>query len=59
MSRKYKIRDQDKLYFVTFTVIHWLDVFIRREYQNTVIFSWTVFVFVKRTKDWKYVLMLS
>lgn len=23
--------DQDKLYFVTFTVIHWLDVFIRRE----------------------------
>jgi REP element-mobilizing transposase RayT len=34
MSRKYKIRDQDKLYFVTFTVIHWLDVFIRREYRD-------------------------
>jgi REP element-mobilizing transposase RayT len=34
MSRKYKIRDQDKLYFVTFTVIHWLDVFIRREYKD-------------------------
>jgi REP element-mobilizing transposase RayT len=32
MSRKYKIRDQEKLYFVTFTVIHWLDVFIRQEY---------------------------
>ena len=34
MSRKYKIRDQDKLYFVTFTVIDWLDVFIRREYRD-------------------------
>ena len=34
MSRKYKIRDQSALHFVTFTVIHWLDVFIRREYGD-------------------------
>lgn len=34
MSRKYKIRDQDKLHFVTFTVINWIDVFIRNEYRN-------------------------
>jgi putative transposase len=34
MSRKYKIRDQDKLYFVTFTIIRWLDVFTRREYRD-------------------------
>ncbi|WP_367397536.1 transposase [Chryseosolibacter indicus] len=38
MSRKYKIRDQDKLYFVTFTVtftvIHWLDIFIRNKYKD-------------------------
>lgn len=34
MSRKYKIRDQEKLYFVTFTVIQWLDVFIRKEYKD-------------------------
>lgn len=34
MSRKYKIRDQEKLYFVTFTVINWIDVFIRNEYRN-------------------------
>jgi putative transposase len=32
VSRKYKIRDQDNPYFVTFTVIHWIDVFIREEY---------------------------
>lgn len=34
MSRKYKIRDQDQLYFVTFTVIRWLDVFTRKEYRD-------------------------
>ena len=34
MSRKYKIRDQDKLYFVTFTVIYWLDVFTRQIYRD-------------------------
>lgn len=34
MSRKYRIRNQDALYFVTFTVIQWLDVFIRREYRD-------------------------
>ena len=34
MGRKYAIRDQEHLYFVTFTVIHWLDVFIRDEYRQ-------------------------
>ena len=34
MSRKYKIWDQDKLYFVTFTVIEWIDLFTRREYRD-------------------------
>jgi putative transposase len=34
MSRKYKIRDQEKVHFVTFTVIDWLDVFTRVEYRN-------------------------
>jgi putative transposase len=34
MSRKYKIRDQGALYFVTFTVINWLDVFTRQLYRD-------------------------
>jgi putative transposase len=34
MSRKYKIHDQQKLHFVTFTVVHWIDVFIREEYRQ-------------------------
>jgi putative transposase len=39
MSRKYKISDQDKPHFVTFTVIHWIDVFIRDEYRQIFIES--------------------
>ena len=34
MPRKYAIRDQEKFYFVTFTVVYWLDLFIRKEYRN-------------------------
>ncbi|HAA13112.1 MAG TPA: hypothetical protein DCE41_16040, partial [Cytophagales bacterium] len=34
MSEKYKIRDQQRIYFVTFTVVHWIDVFIRDEYRE-------------------------
>jgi putative transposase len=39
MSRKYKIRDQQKLYFVTFSVIDWIDLFIRNEYRQILIES--------------------
>ncbi|WP_026945680.1 REP-associated tyrosine transposase [Algoriphagus marincola] len=34
MSRKYKIWDQDKLYFVTFTVVEWIDVFTNQVYRD-------------------------
>lgn len=34
MSRKYKIRDQQKLYFLTFAVVRWVDVFTRHEYKD-------------------------
>jgi REP-associated tyrosine transposase len=34
MSRKYAIRDPNQTYFVTFTVVQWLDVFTRREYRD-------------------------
>ena len=39
MGRKYAIRDQDKFYFVTFTVIHWMDIFIRDDYRRIFIDS--------------------
>jgi len=40
VSRKYKFRDNSKLYFVSFSVVHWIDVFIRDEYKRVLIESW-------------------
>ena len=39
MSRKYKFRDQSKLYFVSFAVVYWIDVFIREDYRTILIES--------------------
>jgi len=39
MSRKYKIRDNDKLYFVSFATIYWIDVFTRNEYREVLLDS--------------------
>lgn len=39
MSRKYKFRDNDKLYFVSFSVVYWIDVFIRNEYKDLLLDS--------------------
>ena len=40
MSRKYKFQDSDKLYFVTFAVVYWIDLFIRNDYKNIMLDSW-------------------
>jgi REP element-mobilizing transposase RayT len=40
MSRKYKFHDNDKLYFISFATVHWIDVFVREEYMQILIESW-------------------
>lgn len=39
MSRKYKIADQESLYFVTLTIVSWIDLFIRNEYRELILDS--------------------
>ena len=39
MSRKYKFLDQEKPYFVSFAVVHWIDLFIRNEYKDILLDS--------------------
>ena len=39
MSRKYKFHNPQGIYFVSFAVVGWLDVFTRREYKDVVIES--------------------
>jgi len=37
MSKKYKFTDNSKLYFVSFAVTNWIDLFIRNEYREILI----------------------
>jgi putative transposase len=39
MSKKYKFTDNSKLYFVSFAVVNWIDLFIREVYKNVLIDS--------------------
>ena len=39
MGRKYAIYDQQGIHFVTFTVVNWIDLFIRDEYKQIIIES--------------------
>lgn len=39
MGYKYQIHDQSKAYFLTFTVVQWVDVFSRKAYKDIVIDS--------------------
>jgi putative transposase len=40
VSSKYQFRDQDKLYFVSFAVVYWIDLFTRIEYKDIMLKSW-------------------
>lgn len=39
MSRNYKFHNSEGLYFVSFAVVGWLDVFTRNEYKDLVLES--------------------
>jgi REP element-mobilizing transposase RayT len=39
MSKKYKFNDNSKLYFVSFSVTNWIDLFIRNEYREILLDS--------------------
>jgi hypothetical protein len=39
MSDKYKIRENDKAYFVTLTIVDWIDVFTRKEQKLMIVDS--------------------
>ncbi|MCT4601702.1 MAG: hypothetical protein N4A59_02200 [Marinifilum sp.] len=39
MSRNYKCHNPEGIYFVSFAVVEWLDVFTRSEYKDIVIES--------------------
>lgn len=59
LSTKYKFRNPDGLYFITFATVGWIDVFSRREYRDVLIDS---IRFCQREKDlvvYAYVIMTN
>ena len=57
MSTGYKVDQQDGLYFLTFQVVEWIDVFTRRIYVDSVLESLSYCRKVKGLKLWAYVIM--
>lgn len=39
MSRKYKFKEKDGAYFISFAIVNWIDVFTREEYFSEVVAS--------------------
>lgn len=39
MSQGYQIYDQNKLYYLTFQIVQWVDVFTRNEYKQIIVNS--------------------
>jgi REP-associated tyrosine transposase len=50
MSEKYKVRDQDRPYFITFAVEGWVDVFTRPMYKDIV--YWILYDIVTKRKSY-------
>jgi len=59
MSRKYKFRANGKLYFISFAVVYWIDVFIRNEYKNELLESWKYFQKEKGLEVYAWCIMTS
>ncbi|GAB4047381.1 REP-associated tyrosine transposase [Spirosoma litoris] len=59
MSKKYKVRDQSKVYFVTCTVVQWIDVFTRRHYKDIVLDSIRYCIAEKGLEVYAYCLMTN
>lgn len=58
MSEKYKT-DSDGLYFVSFSVVDWIDVFTRRAYQEILVDSMTYCQKNKNLQIYCYCIMPS
>jgi REP element-mobilizing transposase RayT len=56
---RYYIRDQNALYFITPTIVNWLDVFIRQEYKYVIVDSLNYCVDKKGLNIYAWCLMTS
>lgn len=56
---RYFITDQNAIYFVTFTVVDWLDVFIRESYRHQIVSDLNYCIWHKGLEVYSWCLMTS
>ena len=59
MSTKYKFNNPDELYFVSFALVYWIDLFIRNEYKDILLESWKYCQTNKGLEIYGWVIMTS
>ncbi|QQS50891.1 MAG: transposase [Bacteroidota bacterium] len=59
MSRKYKFKNPEGIYFISFATVYWIDVFIRNEYKEIVIESWKYCQKEKGLNIYAWIIMTS
>ncbi len=57
MTTGYQIKDQDALYFLTFQIVDWIDVFTRKYYRDIIIDSFKYTMDNKGFQIFAYVIM--
>ena len=57
MSRKYKFRNPEAVYFVTFATVNWIDVFTRSQYRDIVVDSLNYCIENKGLRVYAWVIM--
>lgn len=57
MSTGYKIADKEGMYYLTFQVIDWVDIFTRQNYRNIIIESFNFCRETKGLRIWAYAIM--
>jgi len=57
MSTGYQISDQNALYFLTFQIVDWIDIFTRRIYKDIIIDSFNYSIEHKGLQLFAYVIM--
>ena len=59
MSNKYKFRNPDGIYFITFSVVKWIDVFTRNIYRETLLDSFRYCQKKKGLQIYAFVIMTN
>ena len=59
MSRKYKFHNNQQIYFVSFAVVGWIDLFIRNEYKDELVKSLDYCIKLKDLELYAWVIMTS